>query len=98
MQLWYQAQGAKTFSQERLDQLLAPVALYPDSLLTQIFMASTYPLEVVKASNWTKQNKGLKGNPGRSIGNVIDGGSPPSSERSLEQRLRAYKLRMSPTL
>ncbi len=52
---------SKAFSQEQLDQLLAPVALYPDSLLTQILMASTYPLEVVKASNWMKQNKDLKG-------------------------------------
>ena len=52
---------AKTFSQEQLDQLLAPVALYPDSLLTQLLMASTYPLEVAKASNWVKQNKDLKG-------------------------------------
>lgn len=51
----------KAFSQEQLDQLLAPVALYPDSLLTQILMASTYPLEVVKATNWMKQNKNLKG-------------------------------------
>ncbi|MEN6622478.1 MAG: DUF3300 domain-containing protein, partial [Smithella sp.] len=60
----HSAEGAqqKAFSQEQLDQLIAPVALYPDSLLTQILMASTYPLEVVKASNWTKQNKGLKGN------------------------------------
>jgi hypothetical protein len=49
------------FTQEQLDQLLAPVALYPDSLLTQILMASTYPLEVVKATNWVKQNKDLKG-------------------------------------
>ncbi len=52
---------SKAFSQEQLDQLLAPVALYPDSLLTQIFMASTYPLEVVKATNWVKHNKDLKG-------------------------------------
>lgn len=53
--------SSKPFSQERLDQLLAPIALYPDSLLTQILMASTYPLEVVKANNWVNQNKGLKG-------------------------------------
>jgi hypothetical protein len=38
--------AAKTFSQQELDQLLAPIALYPDPLLAQIFMASTYPLEV----------------------------------------------------
>lgn len=49
------------FSQEQLEQLLAPVALYPDDLLTQLLMASTYPLEVVKANNWVKQNKDLKG-------------------------------------
>jgi Protein of unknown function (DUF3300) len=52
---------SKTFSQEQLEQLLAPVALYPDDLLTQLLMASTYPLEVVKANNWVKQNKELKG-------------------------------------
>ncbi len=51
----------KTFSQEQLDQLLAPIALYPDSLLTQMLMASTYPLEVAKASSWVRQNKELKG-------------------------------------
>ncbi len=51
----------KPFSLEQLDQLLAPVALYPDPLLTQILMASTYPLEVVKATNWVRQNKDLKG-------------------------------------
>ena len=52
---------SKTFSQEQLDQLLAPVALYPDDLLTQLLMASTYPLEVAKANSWVKQNKELKG-------------------------------------
>ncbi len=52
---------AKAFSQEQLDQLLAPIALYPDDLLTQLLMASTYPLEVAKANSWVKQNKELKG-------------------------------------
>ncbi len=52
--------GDKPFSQEQLDQLLAPIALYPDSLLAQIFMASTYPLEVVQAGRWVKANKTLK--------------------------------------
>ena len=37
---------------EELEQLVAPVALYPDALLAQIFMASTYPLEVVEAARW----------------------------------------------
>ncbi|MGB4547761.1 MAG: DUF3300 domain-containing protein [Syntrophales bacterium] len=52
---------AKRFSQEELDQILAPVALYPDSLLAQVLMASTYPLEVVMADRWVKQNKNLSG-------------------------------------
>jgi hypothetical protein len=46
---------------EEIDQLAAPVALYPDPLLSQIFMASTYPLEVVQANRWAKQNQNLKG-------------------------------------
>ncbi|HUL23615.1 MAG TPA: DUF3300 domain-containing protein [Thermodesulfobacteriota bacterium] len=64
---WIIAQGtqgteeSKTFKQQELDQMLAPVALYPDDLLTQILIASTYPLEIVQASRWTKQNKNLKG-------------------------------------
>ena len=37
---------------EQLDQLLAPIALYPDALLAQILMAATYPLEIVKADRW----------------------------------------------
>jgi hypothetical protein len=56
-----QGEAKKVFKQEELDQMLAPVALYPDSLLTQILMASTYPLEVVQAERWAKQNKNLKG-------------------------------------
>ncbi len=52
--------GDKTFSQQELDQLLAPVALYPDPLLAQVLMASTYPLDVVAAERWVKANPGLK--------------------------------------
>jgi hypothetical protein len=40
------------FKAEQLDQLLAPIALYPDTLLVQILMAATYPLEIVKADRW----------------------------------------------
>jgi hypothetical protein len=47
------------FRQEELDQMLAPIALYPDSLLAQILMASTYPIEVVQADRWVKANKNL---------------------------------------
>lgn len=53
--------ASSTFKQEELDQLLAPIALYPDALLSQIFMASTYPLEVVEAERWVKENSKLEG-------------------------------------
>ena len=45
----------------QLDQLIAPIALYPDPLLAQVLIASTYPLEVVQAERWVKKNKDLKG-------------------------------------
>lgn len=48
-------------SKEELAQMLAPIALYPDSLLSQILMASTYPLEVVEADRWVEQNPNLQG-------------------------------------
>jgi hypothetical protein len=46
---------------QELDQLLAPVALYPDSLLAQITTASTNPQEILDVSNWLQQNPGLQG-------------------------------------
>jgi len=49
------------FKAEELDQLAAPIALYPDPLLAQILMASTYPLEVVQAARFAKENSNLKG-------------------------------------
>src|SRR5512142_1269857 len=49
------------FSQPELDQMLAPIALYPDPLLSQILMASTYPLEIVEAARWSRANPSLKG-------------------------------------
>ena len=51
-----------SFNVEQLDAMLAPIALYPDELLTQILMASTYPSQVVAASRWLEgDNKKLKG-------------------------------------
>jgi hypothetical protein len=54
---------APIFAAPQLDQLLAPVALYPDELLGQILMAATYPLEVVEASRWLQDpnNRSLAG-------------------------------------
>lgn len=53
--------SSPVFTQQELDQMLAPIALYPDALLSQVLMASTYPLEVVEAARWSKANPGLKG-------------------------------------
>jgi len=50
-------------SPDQLDTLVAPIALYPDPLLSQVLAASTYPLEVVEAQQWLQQNAGLKGQP-----------------------------------
>ena len=52
---------AQPLSPQQLDNLVAPIALYPDSLLSQILVASTYPLEVVEAAQWLSQNRNLQG-------------------------------------
>jgi hypothetical protein len=54
------APAAKPFKEEELASLLAPIALYPDSVVAQILMASTYPLEVVEANRWVQKNKSMK--------------------------------------
>lgn len=56
-----EGQTGPVFSQAELDQMLAPIALYPDSLLSQILMASTYPLEVIEAARWSKTHTALQG-------------------------------------
>src|SRR5262249_37935210 len=43
------------------DAVVSPIALYPDTLLAEVLMASTYPLEVVQAARWVAENKNLKG-------------------------------------
>src|SRR6476659_10044873 len=48
------------FKKEELEAIVAPIALYPDPLLAQIFMASTYPLEIVQASRFAQANASLK--------------------------------------
>ncbi|MVV49332.1 DUF3300 domain-containing protein [Pseudomonas sp. PB120] len=49
------------FSEEQLDQMLAPIALYPDPLLAQVLMATTYPGEVAEAVTWSKAHPDAKG-------------------------------------
>jgi hypothetical protein len=54
------AQSEGLLKTDELDQLMAPIALYPDALLAEVLMASTYPLEVVQADRWATENKNLK--------------------------------------
>jgi len=49
------------FSQQQLDQMLAPVALYPDALLAQVLMAATFPVQVVDAARLIDSHPGLQG-------------------------------------
>jgi hypothetical protein len=53
--------GAAPLKPAQLDQLVAPIALYPDPLLAEVLMASAYPLDVVQAERWVEANKTLKG-------------------------------------
>jgi len=55
-----QQQAAPLLSPDQLDNLVAPVALYPDPLLSQALAASTYPLEIVEAQQWLQQNSNLQ--------------------------------------
>jgi hypothetical protein len=79
------AQAVSTSSQQlltdqQLDALVAPIALYPDALLSEILMASTYPLEVIEADRWSKENKNLKGD---ALKTAVDQQSWDESVKSL---------------
>jgi Protein of unknown function (DUF3300) len=54
-------QAGPTIPPDQLDSLVAPVALYPDPLLTQVLVASTYPLEIIQLQQWLQKNPGLTG-------------------------------------
>jgi hypothetical protein len=58
-----QQSTAQMLSAAQLDPLVAPIALYPDNLLGQVLIASTYPLEVVVAARWSAANPKVKGQP-----------------------------------
>jgi hypothetical protein len=75
-----QAASSSTFKPEELEQLCAPIALHPDSLVSQILMASTYPLEVVQAERWAKQNASLKGD---ALAKALEGQDWDPSVKSL---------------
>jgi hypothetical protein len=52
---------SQTFAPQQLDNLVAPIALYPDPLLGQVLAASTYPVELVEAQQWLQANGNLQG-------------------------------------
>ena len=54
-------QEIEPFSDAELEQILAPIALYPDTVLSHILVAATYPLEVIQAERWTDKNPDLQG-------------------------------------
>jgi hypothetical protein len=56
-----QGAAAPSRTAAQLEQLVAPIALYPDALLSQVLMASTYPLEVVAAARWSQANPNVTG-------------------------------------
>ena len=67
-----QATSAPPYSQqspEQLQRLVAPIALYPDSLVAQILAAATFPEQVVEADRWVQANPGLKGD---ALGTAVD--------------------------
>src|SRR5262245_16269967 len=52
---------AETMTPDQLDNLVAPVALYPDNLLSQVLVAATYPLQIVQANQWLQTHPNLQG-------------------------------------
>jgi hypothetical protein len=55
------ASSSQLLKSEELDQLVAPIALYPDTLLSEVLMASAYPTDNVQAERWLESHKNLKG-------------------------------------
>lgn len=72
----------EVYTQEQLDALMAPIALYPDTLLTQIMMASTFPVEMMQARLWLDNpaNRALKGD---AIAKALEAQSWDPSVKSL---------------
>ncbi|MCC6193396.1 MAG: DUF3300 domain-containing protein, partial [Burkholderiales bacterium] len=53
--------AAQSYSNEQLEALTAQIALYPDSLLSQVLMAATYPADVAEAAKWSRAHSEAKG-------------------------------------
>jgi hypothetical protein len=81
--------AATTFSQEELEQIVAPIALHPDDVVAQILMASTYPLEVVQAQRWQQENANLKSD---ALADALEQQSWDPSVKSLVQFPEVLKM------
>jgi hypothetical protein len=69
-------------SPKELQQLVAPIALYPDALVAQVLAASTYPTEIVEADRWMQSHSDLKG---EKLGKEVDKQSWDPSVKALTQ-------------
>jgi uncharacterized membrane protein YgcG len=76
------AAATQRFDAAQLDQLVAPIALYPDELVAQILAASAYPVEIVEAERWMLQNAGLHG---EALAQAVDKQSWDPSVKALTQ-------------
>src|SRR5277367_6189026 len=76
------AQAPAGQSVEQLEQLVAPIALYPDALVAQILAGSTYPTQIVEADRWLQQNASLKGD---DLAKAVDQQSWDASVKALTQ-------------
>jgi len=81
--------GPQTISSAQLQSLLSPIALYPDSLLSLMLLASTYPLEVAEAYNWRNSNASLKDD---ALQNALKAQSWNDSVKSLISFPKAFNL------
>ncbi len=77
----YSGQGAPMTAEE-LQSLVAPIALYPDSLVAQILNAATFPDQIAVANYWLEQNKSLTGS---ALMKAVDGQSWDPSVKALTQ-------------
>ena len=68
-------------SPEQLQQLVAPIALYPDELVAQILASATYPPEVVEADRWLQEHSNVKGKELAGRDQLLHGGAASEAER-----------------
>ena len=86
---------ATTQSLQELQQLVAPIALYPDALVSQILAGATYPTEIVEANRWMQGHSSLEG---QDLANEVDKQPWDTSFKALTQFLSVLADRQEPLL